>query len=145
MEGINLKTIIYILFAIGWLYFKYLKRNTQSDDASKRSSAPENDTINQDQKGSIPMSETVPDKMNKDFIDSPKKEVLIPAQVNKVEYADDLFHKVLVDDVNRQNFKKENINDEINKDEAPLSHALLNDLDPKNMVVYHEIMKRPSY
>ncbi len=145
MEGINLKTVIYILFALGWLYFKYIRRKTESDDSTVGKSIPDSGSVTHGQKSTIPMTETVSDKMNRDFIDSPNKEILIPDHNYKVEYAEDLFHKVLVDDLNRQNVKNEKMNDQTAKDEAPSSHSVLTDFDPKNMIIYHEIMKRPSY
>ncbi len=146
MEGISIKTIIYVVFALGWLYFNYLKKK-----AKGKVIEPEQADLERESKKTVaeaPVLENVSDKkISMEVVSSEplKASANMPTEIASNLLGNDLFHEGSIDDVHRPDKKKEKLADSNNTDNVNIGHAAMTEFDLKNMVIYHEIMKRPNY
>ena len=145
MDGLNIKTVLYVLFAIGWLFFQYLKNKSKKHDSTEQNPNPEEESQNQEGDDFKTIIENVLGKNsdNKAIIIAEKEDVKTLVSENKT--ANRLFHQVEIDDMHRGSDKKENLIEVSPLEEHNESSEILSGLDLKKIVIYNEIMKRPNY
>lgn len=147
MDEKYLKTVFYILMAITWLYFKFKKKNTGPDKTSDQSSNPENAPKKEKEQDVITMLENLLGEKQKKEVTNPPDYIRddIKQQKKNHKKDDNLFHKVKTDDLHRPERKKESFVGGIVHEENIEPDEILTDLDPRKMIIYNEIMRRPVY
>ncbi len=145
MDGLNIKTVLYVLFAIGWLFFQYLKNKSKKHDLSNPNPDSDDESKKRDDGDLKTIIENVlGTNTDKKEIQVFEKENVKPFLTeNKTE--NKLFHEVTIDDMHRASDKKENIIDSSLLEEHNEPNEVVSGLDLKKIVIYHEIMKRPTY
>ncbi len=143
MEFHGSKIVFYLILGLVYLIYNYYKfngknkknRNVQSE--KKTAHFPSAEKYAQDT-SSVPESKTV---LAKNRGHNSEYNITLPNYDSK----NNLFHQVEVDDIHRNKFMHEhNESDNLSILSADLENEI-RDYDLKNMVVYHEILKRPKY